>query len=131
MKHPIYNPCIHERESLLKGALRMFPPLVFLRDACVKTDDFSEVSHRRRKRANNRRKSESAAECFPMGARCRLSLTFPASNIQQAASTLQIKPSRLQSCSQAFNKQRKWHITPSPLSEKVALERKRKPSPVI
>lgn len=37
----------------------------------------------------------------------------PPSNIQQAASTLRSNPSRLQSCSQAFNKQRKWHITPS------------------
>lgn len=35
------------------------------------------------------------------------------SNIQQAAATLRSNPSRLQSCSQAFNKQRKWHITPS------------------
>lgn len=47
------------------------------------------------------------------------------SNIQQAASTLRSNPSRLQSCSQAFNKQRKWHITPS-LSLKRCIGEKKK-----
>ncbi len=54
-----------------------------------------------------------------------------ASNIQQAASTLRSNPSRLQSCSQAFNKQRKWHITPSLSLKSCIGERKKKPSPVI
>lgn len=48
-----------------------------------------------------------------------------ASNIQQAASTRRSNPSRLQSCSQAFNKQRKWHITPSLSLKSCTGERKK------
>lgn len=67
------------------------------------------------------------SECSPIGACCRISWMFedsPSRTVQHSTGfTLRSNSSRLQS--QAFNKQRKWHITPS-LSRKSCTEEKKK-----
>lgn len=108
--------------------------LNLLCDVCLKNKDFSEgvtAEHVKTHMNNTRTLRQPVDVClWELVAESvwRVKTPHPAaSNIQQAASTLRSNPSRLQSCSQAFNKQRKWHITPSHSSEKLHWREKKTP----